>query len=73
VLSVRRVDALAPARVERGDQRGPGARRGDDVVDVAALGGRERVGELLAVLLDQLGPAGIGVVRRIELLGKEGG
>ena len=48
--------------MERIDQRPACVARLDDVVDIAALGGIVRIGKLLAVVVDQLGGALLGVV-----------
>src|SRR5215217_7713938 len=60
VLALRPRLALRQQRLERGDQLRPRLVRNQDVVDVAALGGRVRVGEARLVVVDQLGPPLLG-------------
>ena len=56
------LDALGERRLERVDQHRARPRRTNDVVDVAALGGGERVRELRLVVVDQLDAPRDGVV-----------
>ena len=60
VLAAGQLLALGAQHGQAGDELLAGLRRGDHVVDVAALGGGIGIGVLLGVLGDQLGPAGGG-------------
>src|ERR1700680_1949188 len=67
VLTRRQGHLLVDGHVERFDERGPGLLGLDDVVDVPALRRVIRVGELLAVLVDQLASPRRGIVRGGDL------
>ena len=57
-----RADAVGVQGAQRAGDRQPGLGRPDDRVHVSPLGRDERVGELLAVILDQLAPGGRMVI-----------
>src|SRR2546422_5400726 len=63
VLAARRRHLLVHGHVQRTDERGTRLARLDDVVDVPPLRRVVRVGELLAVVLDELLRALLGIVR----------
>ena len=54
MLAARCLHLLVPRHAQRADERGPRLTRLDHIVDVSALGGVVRIGELLAILVDQL-------------------
>src|SRR5512147_906297 len=62
VFAVGPPGLLALEELEASDQALAGRAREDDVVDVAALGREERVGEGLAVVVGAAGEHGLGVL-----------
>ena len=59
--------ALALKTAQGGNQLGPGHVRLDDLIDIAAPGGHERISQLVAELGHLLGPQRIRVLGSVEL------
>src|ERR1051325_1813556 len=60
--------ALVLQHLERADDLRSRLFRLDDLVDVAELGGLERIGERAPVLRDQPAPLAVGILRPLELV-----
>ena len=67
VLLWRILVALALKTAQGGNQLGPGHVRLDDLIDIAATGGHERISQLVAELGHLLGPQRIRVLGSVEL------
>src|SRR5262247_1843387 len=63
--------ALVLQDLERTDEFRSRLVRLDDLVDVAELGGLERVGERAPVLGDQPAPLAVGILRALELVAED--